>query len=258
MKRSALVPALLAAASLAGCGSNGAPSTAQTGPGARVGPMSIGVTGGQLGGAITDTSGGREQELSKARDIDPRVLRQAPNLNEGVAGATACANADLQPDTTNLPTISDATFCLLNAERASRGLTALKPDRRLQRAALAHGGDMVDHQYFAHEARDGSQPAERIRATGYLSGGGAWRIGENLAWGTGDVTEFGVVEGSARVASRQNGARAAAKKRARKRSAARRQKARMRARRARIALVVHHHRHRRTVGRVARVSAGLR
>lgn len=305
MKRSALLPALLAAASLAGCGSNGAPSTPQTAPGGRVGPMSIGVTGGQLGGAITDTSGGREQELSKARTIDPRVLRQAPNLNEGVAGATACANADLQPDATNLPSVSDATFCLLNAERAARGLTALKPDRQLQRAALAHGGDMVDHQYFAHEGRDGSQPAERIRATGYLSGGGAWRIGENLAWGTGDlaspraimaawmhspghranilqpqyrqigfgviagnpnakdgsgatyVTEFGVVQGSARLASRQNGARAAAKKRAKKRSAARRQKARMRARRARIALVPRHHRHRRLVGRVASVHAGL-
>ena len=70
------------------------------------------------------------------------------------------------------------------------------------------------------------------------------------------VTEFGVVQ-SARIASRQNGARAAAKKRAKKRSAARRQKARMRARRARIALVPRHHRHRHTVGRVARVSAGL-
>jgi len=305
MKRAALVPALLAAASLAGCGSSGAPSTPHAAPGGRVGPMSIGVTGGRLGGAITDTSGGREQELSKARKIDPRVLRQAPNLNEGVAGATDCANADLQPDTTNLPTISDATFCLLNAERAARGLTALKPDRQLQRAALAHGGDMVVHQYFAHEGLDGSEPAERIRSAGYLSGGGAWRIGENLAWGTGDlatprsimaawmhspghranilqrdyrqigfgviagnpnakdgsgatyVTEFGVVQ-SARVASRLNGARAAAKKRAKKRSAARRQKARMRARRARIALLPRHHRHRRTVGRVTRVSAGLR
>src|SRR3954452_23001028 len=187
MKRSALVPALLAAASLAGCGSNGAPSTPQTAPGGHVGPMSIGVTGGQLGGAITDTSGGREQELSKARNIDPRVLRQAPNLNEGVAGATACANADLQPDTTNVPTISDATFCLLNAERAARGLTALKPDRRLQRAALLQAGDMVDDQYFAHDGRHGSKLADRIRAAGYLPRGGAWRIGENLASGTGDL-----------------------------------------------------------------------
>jgi uncharacterized protein YkwD len=186
MKRSALVPVLLTAASLAGCGSAGAPST-PTAPGGRVGPMSIGVTDGHLGGAITDSSGDRERELSKARRIDPRVLRAAPNLNEGVAGAADCANADLQPDATNLPTISDATFCLLNAERAARGLTSLTPDRRLQRAALEHGGDMVDHQYFAHEGRDGSKPAQRIRAAGYLSSGGAWRIGENLAWGTGDL-----------------------------------------------------------------------
>ena len=303
MKRAALVPALLAAASLAGCGSAGAPTTHPTAPGARVGPMSIGITDGHLGGAITDTSDGREQQLSKARRIDPRVLRTAPNLNEGVAGASDCADADLAPDATNLPTISDATFCLLNAERAARGLTALKPDRRLQRAALAHGGDLVDRQYFAHEGRDGSEPAERFRSTGYLSGGGAWRIGENLAWGTGDlatpraimaawmhspghranilqpqyrqigfgviagnpnakdgagatyVTEFGVVQ---RLATRQNGARSASKKRAKRRSAARRQKARMRARRARVALVSRHHRHRRVVGRVARVSAGLR
>jgi uncharacterized protein YkwD len=306
MKRSALVPALLAAASIAGCGSAGTPSTPHTAPGGRVGPMSIGVTDGHLGGAITDTSGGREQELSKARRIDPRVLEQAPNLNEGVAGATDCANADLQPDATNLPTISDATFCLLNAERTSRGLSVLSPDRQLQRAALGHGGDMVDHQYFAHEGRDGSQPAERIRSAGYLSGGGAWRIGENLAWGTGDlatpraimaawmnspghranilqpqyrqigfgviagnptakdgagatyVTEFGVVQRSARLASRLNGARSAAKVRKR-RAASRRHKARMRARRARIALVPRsHHRHRRVVGRVASMHAGLR
>ena len=46
---------------------------------------------------------------------------------------------------------------------------------------------MVDHQYFAHDGRNGSQPADRIRAAGYLSSGGAWRIGENLAWGTGDL-----------------------------------------------------------------------
>ena len=46
---------------------------------------------------------------------------------------------------------------------------------------------MVEHSYFAHEGRDGSQPAERIRAAGYLSSAGRWRIGENLAWGTGEL-----------------------------------------------------------------------
>jgi uncharacterized protein YkwD len=308
MKRFALVPVLLAATSLAGCGSAGSASLASA-PASRVGPMSIGVTDGHLGGAITETSGGREQELSKARRIDPRVLRPAPNLNEGVAGASDCANADLQPDATNVPTISDATFCLLNAERTSRGLAVLKPDPQLQHAALEHGGDMVAHQYFAHEGRDGSQPAERIRSAGYLSGGGAWRIGENLAWGTGDlatpraimaawmhspghranilqpqyrqigfaviagnpnandgsggtyVTEFGVVQRAARRASRLNGARSTAKNRKSakaKRQASRRHKAHMRARRARARVALApRSRHRRLVGRVASVSAGL-
>ena len=46
---------------------------------------------------------------------------------------------------------------------------------------------MVEHSYFSHAGRNGSQPAERIRASGYLSSGGSWRIGENLAWGTGEL-----------------------------------------------------------------------
>ena len=47
---------------------------------------------------------------------------------------------------------------------------------------------MVANGYFAHEGRNGSRPADRIRSTGYLSRGGAWRIGENLAWGTGELS----------------------------------------------------------------------
>jgi hypothetical protein len=97
------------------------------------------------------------------------------------------------------------------------------------------------------------QPQYRQIGFGVIAGNPNSKDGSGATY----VTEFGVVQGSARVASRQNGTRAAAKKRARKRSAARRQKARMRARRARIALVLRHHRHRRVVGRVARVHAGL-
>ena len=91
------------------------------------------------------------------------------------------------PSAANLATVAEATLCLLNGERADRGLATLRLNDRLQRAALGHGNDMVDHRYFAHEGRDGSQPAQRIRAAGYLSGGGHWRIGENLAWGTGEL-----------------------------------------------------------------------
>jgi uncharacterized protein YkwD len=188
MKRVAPILALLAAGLLAGCGSSSDPAgpagSASVLPGA---PMSAGVTDGRLGGALTDTSDGRPRELSQGGRLDPRVLRPAPNLREGVAAGDSCANADLQPGGGNLGTIAVATLCLLNAERADCGLTALKPDRRLERAALGHAGDMVEHLYFSHDGRNGSRPAQRIRAAGYLSNGGAWQIGENLAWGTGDL-----------------------------------------------------------------------
>jgi len=189
-KRSALIPALLAAASLglAGCGSAGDPSAPAAVPAA--GPAttaSLDVTGGRLGDAVTDSSGGGLRELSSGGPIDPTAHR-APNLREGVGAGDACANAALQPDAANLAIVAAATLCLLNGERADRGLATLRLNDRLRRAALAHGSDMVEHSYFAHAGRDGSQPAERIRTTGYLSSGNAWRIGENLAWGTGALS----------------------------------------------------------------------
>ena len=184
-----LIGALLAVASLglAGCGSATGPS-APAASGAAPGPagtLSIGITEGRLGDASTDKSGGGLRELSPGGPIDP--IAQRPNLREGIGAGDACANATLMPGAGNLATIAESTLCLLNGERADRGLTTLRLNDRLQRAALDHGNDMVEHGYFAHQGRDGSQPAERIRASGYLSAGGQWRIGENLAWGTGEL-----------------------------------------------------------------------
>ena len=190
MRRFALLLLTLAAAALAGCGSGADPSLPKPAgdPATPGSPLSVGITDGRLGGAITDTDAERERALSRARPIDPRRLRRAPDVREGVAGRAQCADADLLPGTGNLAAVSDATLCLLNAERTARGLGTLTLDRRLQRAAVGHGGDMVANGYFAHEGRNGSRPADRIRAAGYLSSGGAWRIGENLAWGTGDFS----------------------------------------------------------------------
>jgi uncharacterized protein YkwD len=188
VKRSAFLPALLAAGLLAGCGSTGdpaGPSSPGAAPVSPGGALTVGITDGKLGGAVTDSSSGGSRDLSKGGRIDPSVLRSTPSPREGVAAGDACANAALQPEASNLRSVADATLCLLNGERADRGLASLSIDARLQRAALTHGGDMVDHLYFAHDGRDGSKPADRIRAAGYLSSGGAWRIGENLAWGTG-------------------------------------------------------------------------
>jgi uncharacterized protein YkwD len=188
--RAALIPSLVAVVSLAlaGCGSAGAPAGPTAGPEAAPGPsrtLTVGVTAGHLGDAVTDTSGGRLRELSTGGPVDPSALPSAPGVRNGVGAGDACANAALQPAPANLPTVAAATLCLLNGERADRGLATLRPNERLRRAAVGHGADMVAHGYFSHSGRDGSQPAQRIRAAGYLSSGGSWRIGENLAWGTG-------------------------------------------------------------------------
>jgi uncharacterized protein YkwD len=95
-----------------------------------------------------------------------------------------CPGADLSPSASDMPQVEAATLCLLNAERTSRGLAALRPNAKLRRAALAHSSDMVANHYFAHEDRSGGGPEDRIAHAGYMPRYGPWVIGENIAWGT--------------------------------------------------------------------------
>ena len=95
-----------------------------------------------------------------------------------------CAGADLTPNATDMPQVEAAMLCLLNAERTSRGLAALRANGRLRNAAVAHSRDMVANHYFAHEDQSGDGPEDRIAHAGYLPRYGPWVIGENIAWGT--------------------------------------------------------------------------
>ena len=95
-----------------------------------------------------------------------------------------CAGADLTPNAADMPQVEAATLCLLNAERTSRGLAALRANGRLRNAAVAHSRDMVANHYFAHEDQSGGGPEDRIAHAGYLPRYGPWVIGENIAWGT--------------------------------------------------------------------------
>ena len=55
----------------------------------------------------------------------------------------------------------------------------LSLSRPLRSAARGHARDMALHGYFEHRARDGSEPQERVRRTGYR----ARLTGENIAFG---------------------------------------------------------------------------
>lgn len=80
-----------------------------------------------------------------------------------------------------------AMACLLNAERAVRGARGLRRVAPLDLAAEWHARDMVARAYFSHVSPEGFDVVDRVRATGYLRGWSDWRLGEALAWGTGDL-----------------------------------------------------------------------
>jgi hypothetical protein len=69
------------------------------------------------------------------------------------------------------------TLCLVNRERADRGLPRLVVQPELQRAAQRQSEDMGARRFFAHVNPDGLTPTDRIRAAGYPAR--SW-TGENL------------------------------------------------------------------------------
>jgi uncharacterized protein YkwD len=72
---------------------------------------------------------------------------------------------------------------LVNQERASQGLPALRFDPALARAAHAHAADMFTQNYFDHTSLDGRDFAARARAAGYQGS----PTGENIAKGQPDA-----------------------------------------------------------------------
>jgi uncharacterized protein YkwD len=114
------------------------------------------------------------------REVDPsRAVTIAKVL------ATPCQNAQLVPDSSNLPLVREAVLCLVNVERAENGETPLVANAELERAAEGHGQEMISLNYFDHVSPSGLTPVGRIRTTGYLpSDEVGYVIGENLAWGT--------------------------------------------------------------------------
>lgn len=101
--------------------------------------------------------------------------------------AADCPGANSEPGELGTTEATRVTLCLVNAERTQRGLGKLRANRKLAKAARRYAHSMVDRGFFAHVSPNGSTPLARIKATGYLRGASGWSIGENLAWGTGDL-----------------------------------------------------------------------
>ena len=97
------------------------------------------------------------------------------------AGA-ACAGAGAVPSQGEREQAARLTMCVLNEERASRGLPSLRSQGQLELAAERHARDMVRRRYFSHTTPEGTTFSERLR---FYTRGFRWGVGETLAWGRG-------------------------------------------------------------------------
>ena len=126
--------------------------------------------------------------LASSACLAALALSGANAASASAESSPACPGEDLQPTAQNLAAAGDATLCLVNHERSRRGLASLTPVGSLTTVADAYARRMARDNFFDHTAPNGSTFIARIRSTTYLTGGvRSWSVGENLAWGTGDL-----------------------------------------------------------------------
>ena len=99
------------------------------------------------------------------------------------AHADDCAGADVVPAADNVVVVGQATLCLLNQQRAAKGVGPLVENAALSTASAGYSQRMVSQGFFAHESPDGGTLVDRLTAVGYLGGDAAWVVGENIGWG---------------------------------------------------------------------------
>jgi uncharacterized protein YkwD len=107
----------------------------------------------------------------------------------GAASARAddggCAGAGAIADDATIKEAVDAVLCLVNGERAQHGLGRVRASSALTRSAQAHSRDMVTRGYFSHVTPGGENPRQRVVHSGYARKRGARKVGETIAWGSG-------------------------------------------------------------------------
>ncbi len=104
-------------------------------------------------------------------------------LAASTAHAADCTGANLLPALASVPTAKAATLCLLNHERAARGLLPLSPEATLESAATSYAQTMVQQRFFGHVSPGGQTITDRLAS--YVGPALDHVTGENLAWGEG-------------------------------------------------------------------------
>jgi uncharacterized protein YkwD len=109
----------------------------------------------------------------------PAAASLSASVSLGAGGG--CHGAGARASSAGRSKLRAALMCLINRERARRGIRPLRRDNRLARAAARHARDMARRRYFAHQRSGGPDLGARLRRAG-------WRgraAGETIAYGCG-------------------------------------------------------------------------
>jgi uncharacterized protein YkwD len=104
------------------------------------------------------------------------------------AAASACPNEMTYAAELSEYQLEESITCLINDRRAEHGRSRVRDNSRLRHAAVDHSQAMVSGGFFSHTAPNGSSFVDRIESAGYMRGARLWLVGENLVWGTGDLS----------------------------------------------------------------------
>jgi uncharacterized protein YkwD len=126
----------------------------------------------------------------------PALILTALLLAAGASpAAAACENADALAGTVSKGAQAKAVHCLINEERESRGLKALKRNKALAEAAKKHSKVEDKTDCISHQCPGEDALGDRVNAAGYPGCNCNWSVGEVIGWRKGDdATPRGIVD----------------------------------------------------------------
>jgi len=93
------------------------------------------------------------------------ALFAALAFQPATAAAQGCAGASSQK--LSKARANQVVFCLVNAQRARRGLAPLRHNARLARVARVHARDIVRYQFIGHDSPAHGSLLARVKRSGY-------------------------------------------------------------------------------------------
>src|SRR3954466_9471745 len=111
----------------------------------------------------------------------------APAGAQASAQDAPCPGADAVPTAGTIAQASQATLCLLKDERATASLHPVAETPGLSQPSAAYSAPMVAENFSPPVWPAAGTLAGRLTAARYIEPDGDWTVGENLAWGQGDL-----------------------------------------------------------------------